>query len=103
MAFVQAYECPLCGQPLSDRTLVAVYNDFFSAVYKELGASVRKARDTLSRLSPLPVGVLYPAGSSPPSLRGLRAFVLPVRNRSPHPHSGITSGDRKSTRLNSSH
>ncbi len=49
MAFVQTDNCPLYGQPLTDRSLVDAYKDFFSDAYKALGASVKKARDTLDR------------------------------------------------------
>ncbi len=49
MAFVQTDNCPFCGQPLTDRSLVDAYKNFFSEAYKALGASVKKARDTLGR------------------------------------------------------
>jgi wobble nucleotide-excising tRNase len=49
MPFVQRDTCPFCGQPLTDRALVDAYKDFFSEVYKALGTSIRKARETLGR------------------------------------------------------
>ncbi|MDP2619164.1 MAG: AAA family ATPase [Hyphomicrobiales bacterium] len=49
MAFVHTDNCPFCGQPLTDRSLVEAYKHFFSEAYKALGASVKQARDTLGR------------------------------------------------------
>jgi len=49
MAFVMTENCPFCGQPLTDRTLVDAYKDIFSEAYKALGTEVKNARDTLGR------------------------------------------------------
>lgn len=50
-AFVQTDNCPFCGQPLLERNLVDAYADFFSNAYKELGAEVKRARESLDRYS----------------------------------------------------
>lgn len=47
MSFEQADNCPFCGQPLTDRSLVDAYSGFFSQSYKELSASVKDANNTL--------------------------------------------------------
>ncbi|MEQ8640449.1 MAG: AAA family ATPase [Alphaproteobacteria bacterium] len=47
-AFMQTEDCPFCGQRLADRSLVDAYKDIFSDAYKELAASVKRARDTLA-------------------------------------------------------
>lgn len=49
MPFMQTDNCPFCGQTLTDRTLVDAYKDFFSDAYKELGTSIKKAREMLVR------------------------------------------------------
>jgi wobble nucleotide-excising tRNase len=49
MAFVQTDNCPFCGQPLTDRSLVDAYKDIFSEAYKALATEVKSARDTLGR------------------------------------------------------
>ncbi len=49
LVFFGEDQCPFCGQPLTDRTLVDAYKNFFGAAYKELGASVKKTREILSR------------------------------------------------------
>ena len=45
--FGQTDNCPYCGQPLTDRSLVDAYSGFFSQAYKELSASFKKAHSTL--------------------------------------------------------
>lgn len=47
--FVVTDNCPFCGQPLTDRTLVDAYKDFFSDAYKALGNDIRTARGTFAR------------------------------------------------------
>jgi wobble nucleotide-excising tRNase len=49
MAFAGTGDCPFCGQPLTERSLVDAYKDIFSSAYKELGSAVKRARDTLAR------------------------------------------------------
>ena len=47
-AFVDEDECPFCGQPLDDHTLVDSYAEFFSHAYKALAADVKAKRDAFA-------------------------------------------------------
>ena len=51
MTFGHTDDCPFCGQPLTDRSLVDAYSGFFSEAYKELSSSIQEAQNTLARYS----------------------------------------------------
>jgi wobble nucleotide-excising tRNase len=49
LAFDATQGCPYCGQELRDRTLLDLYQDYFSNAYKTLAAEVKQRRQTLER------------------------------------------------------
>jgi wobble nucleotide-excising tRNase len=48
-AFVKTKDCPFCGQPLADRSLIDAYKNLFSDTYKTLAASIKKTRESFAR------------------------------------------------------
>lgn len=49
LSFSTEETCPFCGQELRDRSLVELYESYFSTAFKSLADDVKKRRQTLAR------------------------------------------------------
>ncbi|SDX84328.1 AAA family ATPase [Roseicitreum antarcticum] len=49
LAFSTEEACPFCGQELRDRSLIDLYDSYFSAAFKSLAEDVKKRRQTFAR------------------------------------------------------